>query len=188
LSRIQGIVSIGEEPVYQVEELNDIVFQHNRMFEHATAAFNYTTYDLRRDQDTINTNGQRCDIMVSSNEDIGDDGEAPHPYWYARVLGVFHAKVFHPRSRLPERMEVLWVRWFGRDPEWNSGPKHLRLDRVGFVPEGDPDAFGFVDPAQVIRACHLIPAFSRGMTTSLLGPSSARDSARGDWTNYYVSR
>lgn len=158
------------------------------MFQHATAAFNYTTYDLRRDQDTINTNGQRRDVMVSSNEDAGEGNEPPHPYWYARVLGIFHAKVFHPRNRLPERMEFLWVRWFGRDPEWNGGPKHLRLDRVGFVPEGDPDAFGFIDPAQVIRACHLIPAFALNMTTTLLGPSSARDNPRGDWTNYYVNR
>ncbi|KAF8256632.1 hypothetical protein EI94DRAFT_1821442 [Lactarius quietus] len=78
----------------------------------------------------------------------------------------------------PERVEF----FFG-------GPGTCRLDRIGWVPESDPSgAFGFLDPARVIRACHLIPAFSYGKTTSLLSASQARDFLTADWVNYYVSR
>lgn len=167
-------------------ELNGVIIQHNRIYTHATARFNYTTYDVRRDQDTINTNTRRRDVLLRSYEDEDDaDG---NPYWYARVLGVYHARVFFPNSRTPKRMDFLFVRWFGRDPEWVGGPHSLRLDRIGFVPYDSPDPFGFVDPANVIRGCHLIPAFALGKTVDLLPPSFARDSLEGDWVNYYVMR
>ncbi|EIW80784.1 hypothetical protein CONPUDRAFT_33177, partial [Coniophora puteana RWD-64-598 SS2] len=116
-------------------------------------------------------------------------------FWYARVLGVYHAKVFCGTSvgQKPERFEFLHVRWFGCDPEWTGGPESLQLDRIGYVPfdghnkQASP-AFGFVDPGDVLRACHLIPAFAVGKTLDLLPPSSARDSREGDWINYYVMR
>ena len=70
-------------------------------------------------------------------------------------------------------------------PGWRT----KRLLRLGFVPGNDEAAFGFLDPAQVIRAVHLIPAFAWGLTTKYLPPSSI---ARGekdpvnDWQLYYV--
>lgn len=141
---------------------------------------------MRRDQDTINVNTRRRDILLRSYED--EDDSDGHPYWYARVFGVYHARVYFPDSRIPKRMEFLFVRWLGRDPEWAGGPSSLRLDRVGFVPHGCPDPFGFVDPSNVIRGCHLVPTFTLGKTTELLPPSFARDSSEGDWVNYYVMR
>jgi len=63
--------------------------------------------------------------------------------------------------------------------------------KIGFVPEEDPSAFGFLDPALVIRACHLMPAFADGRTSELLrsGPSRARAPDEiDDWTNFYVGR
>jgi hypothetical protein len=185
-ARVHGITSIDAHE-FSSTQLASVIIQHNRVFPHATAAFNYTTYDVRRDQDTVGVNSERCHIMVKSNEE-NEDGFAAHPYWYARVLGVFHANVFPPNSRAVRRYDLLYVRWMGRDPEWNSGPGHLRLDRVGYVPEADAEAFGFLDPAHVLRACHLIPAFALGQTPSLLGPSWARDFTDGDWMNYYVMR
>lgn len=187
LARHQGITFTGDEPRFEPSELNGVIFQHGRIFSHATACFNYTTYDIRREQDTINVNGQRRDIIIPSYEDT-HNGNSPHPYWYARVIGIFHAKVFFRDSRSPTIMKFLWVRWFGRDPQWTSGPSSLRLDRVGFVPEDDPEAFGFLDPTQVIRACHLVPAFVHGKSLSLLSPSIVRDSDTGDWVNYYAMR
>ena len=131
--------------------------------------------------------------MVLANEEWSNDSEhLPHPFWYARVLGVYHTNVLYgletPRKK--ERMEFLWVRWFGRDPEWVGGPSTLRLDRVGFVPEDDPSgAFGFLEPEKILRACHLIPAYALGKTSTLLSPlSQYRDSSDGDWVNYYVNR
>ncbi|KAJ7441110.1 hypothetical protein FB451DRAFT_1106240, partial [Mycena latifolia] len=185
-ARMQGITSI-EATDFSPAQLSTVNIQYNRVHRHATAAFNYTTYDVRRDQDTINSNTDRSHIMVKSDE-TSEDGLVAHPYWYARVLGAYHVNIYHPQAHTPRRYEFLWVRWFGRDPEWDSGPRHLRLDRLGYVPEHYPEAFGFLDPAHVLRACHLIPAFSLGRTTSLLGPSVARDSIDGDWINYYVMR
>ncbi|KAJ7116991.1 hypothetical protein C8R44DRAFT_627458, partial [Mycena epipterygia] len=185
-ARMQGITSI-EATDFTSDQLGSVNIQYQRIHAHATAAFNYTTYDVRRDQDTINSKTERCHIIVKSDE-TSEDGLTAHPYWYAKVLGVFHANIHTPDSRHPRRYDFLWVRWFGRDPEWNSGTRHLRLDRVGYVPEHEPEAFGFLDPAHVLRACHLVPAFALGRTTSLLGPSKARDATNGDWINYYVMR
>ncbi|KAG2108371.1 uncharacterized protein F5147DRAFT_773583 [Suillus discolor] len=125
--------------------------------------------------------------MVASHE-TADDGVSPHPYWYARVLGIHHVMVEHPSIRKATRMEFLRVRWFGRDPDWASGPGALRLDRIGYVPDSDDEAFRFLVPSHVLRACHLIPAFALGKTMDLLGPSKYRDSDEGDWVNYYVMR
>jgi hypothetical protein len=191
LARLQGLSVYDETTNFSREELDRVIFQFDRIFPHATARFNYTSYDVRREQDTINVNGPRRDILLQAHEDPSNDTE-PHRYWYARVLGIFHAKVFYGNERKPRRMEFLWVRWFGCDPEWLGGPRPLRLDRIGYVPYGNGDehgpAFGFVDPQDVLRACHLVPAYSLGLTTDLLGRSSVRDRPDGDWVNYYVMR
>ncbi|KAF9461193.1 hypothetical protein BDZ94DRAFT_1372458 [Collybia nuda] len=119
-----------------------------------------------------------------------------HPFWYAQVLGIFHAIVTHsgPRSRNPHKqhsMHFLWVRWFGVEPGYRSGRCYARLPKVGFVPDNDPYAFGFLDPSFVIRGCHLIPAFASGKTSDLLstdGPTAARiQGSVSDWANFYVS-
>ncbi|KAF9522280.1 hypothetical protein CPB83DRAFT_744977, partial [Crepidotus variabilis] len=166
-----------------------VIIQDNCLFSHVTAQFNFTTYDVRRDQDTINTNNMRRDIMVPSFEDCEDEDSQWQPYWYARVLNIYHANIhFHGRPKA-EKIELLWVRWFGKDPDSAGGPSILRLNRVGFVPASDAEAFGFLDPALVLRACHLIPAFNSGRTLNLLGPSFARDvGPQGDWEKYYVMR
>ena len=90
--------------------------------------------------------------MVLANEDPSD-GTRAHPFWYARVLGVYHAKVLYGQTypQKKTRIEFLWVRWFGQDPEWTGGPSSLRLDRIGYVPQGDlSGAFGFLEPEKVI--------------------------------------
>ncbi|TFK61425.1 hypothetical protein BDN72DRAFT_904115 [Pluteus cervinus] len=169
-------------------QLASIRIKNHTIYAHATASFHYTTYDLRREQDRINTNKNvegeplRCDIMLPSIE-AGN----PHPYSYARVLGIYHADVYFKDSTVPKMIEFLWVRRFQQEPAHPSGPSHLRLARVGFVSEKDPTAFDFLHPSAVIRACHLIPVFEWGRTVDLLGPSLARH-PQGDWTNYYVNR
>jgi len=51
---------------------------------------NYTTYDIHCDQDAMNPQ-THCDAIVVSPE----TGPNAYPYWYAHVLGIFHAKVMH---------------------------------------------------------------------------------------------
>lgn len=114
---------------------------------------------------------------------------ASHPFWYARVIGIYHVNVTHlPTNNIKKRIDFLWVRWLGWDLGWKSGDTYDRLDRVGFVPFGGEDEpFGFVNPANVIRACHLIPAFEFGRTMDLLPESKYRD-CEGNFVNFYVNR
>ncbi|KAJ3746938.1 hypothetical protein EV360DRAFT_57242, partial [Lentinula raphanica] len=125
-----------------------------------------------------------------------ETGPDAHPYWYARVLRIFRVWVVsnHPTASTahsgPQEMIVLWVRWLGIDPEHHSGHQSARLPKIGFVDESDPFAFGFLDPAHVIRGCHLLPAFNDKCTNGLLQttePTIARRSGEtNDWQFFYV--
>ncbi|KAI0357196.1 hypothetical protein OH77DRAFT_141434 [Trametes cingulata] len=183
-------------------------FEHERMYRHQTLRVNYTTYDVRRGQDIIHVATDHCHVMVRANEDLPEPppeagASEPHRtrqhsepmFWYAKVLGIYHVNVLDYRTSTtatrPRRMEFLHIRWFGRDPDWRSGWAAKRLDRVGYVPESDDGAFDFLDPDDVIRGCHLIPAFAEGRTSSLLGPSAlSRPSSNHDedWERFYVNR
>ena len=128
--------------------------------------------------------------MVRSRE---DDPEA-HPYWYARILGIFHARVLHTgpaaTNRSVQDMQFLWVQWFGVEPDHRSGLKVGRLPKIGFVPENDSQAFGFLDLSLVIRGCHLIPAFADGRSSELLTTSVTAARPVGevdDWGAFYVN-
>lgn len=136
---------------------------------------NYTTYNVCRKQDIINPSTHH-NVMVLSHET--EPGQ--HPYWYACILKVFHTHIRHcgleSWNLLVQPMEVLWVCWYGINPGHRYGPTLTQLPKVGFVPESDSAAFGFLDPSLMIIACHLIPVFSNGCTSSLLqaGPSFGR--------------
>jgi hypothetical protein len=87
-------------------------------------------------------------------------------------------------------MDFLWVRWLGIVPGRSFSRKQAKLPKLGFVPDTDEYAFGFLDPALVLRGCHLIPAFGDGRTSELLrteGPTEARRNGEvDDWANYYA--
>lgn len=126
--------------------------------------------------------------MVAHEDEPGPD---PHPYWYARVVGIFHVDVLRRgESSPPKRMDFLWVRWYGRDMHHRAGWKSRRLHRVGFIDSSDPAAYGFLDPANVIRAVHLIPAFDLGRSTAyltgpIIRPARLEDS---EWRQFYVNQ
>lgn len=172
------------------EDRNRVCVVGNKIFSVGTLRINYTTYDVRREQDTINPRTHPF-VMVKSDE----TAKNAHSFWYAQVLGVFHASVFDTNAestaRSPRRMEFLWVRWLGVDPDHRSGFRRARLPKMGFIPHDDPDAFGFLDPSNVIRGCHLIPAFADGKTSSLM-PYQGKTFARApgeleDWSYFYVN-
>lgn len=149
---------------------------------------------MRRAQDSVHPSVTgHGDVMVLSPENE-DDNIDPHPYWHARVLGIYHVNVRHTgptsKSREPKKMEFLFVRWFGRDSDPKPGWRAKRLIRLGFVPGNDGSAFGFLDPSQVIRAVHLIPAFHWGrvMTKYLQRSPIARgnENPDEDWQVYYL--
>lgn len=185
----------GDELSFTPAERQTIIIENDLIYRHKVLRVNYTTYDLRRTQDSLNPRiPGHANIVVLSpeNEENNDD---PHPYWYARILGIYHANVRHvgPKSKSfePQKIDFLFVRWFGRDPDPRPGWKAKRLFRLGFVPGNDGAAFGFLDPNQVIRSVHLIPAFKWGRVTTKYLPRSPI--ARGmkdpdsDWQLYYIS-
>jgi hypothetical protein len=190
LSRLLDIPYDGDEAKFSDQDLLDVTIVQDRIYAHKVMRINYTTYDLGRDQDSINPR-TNSDIMVLGHED--DDSPNSHPYWYARVVGIFHADVRHvgsrSKSRQTQRMEFLWVRWFGRDLDHRAGWKARRLHRVGFLGSSERDAFGFLDPSEVIRASHLIPAFYHGLTSELLPKSVARRPEQNDqdFVYYYIN-
>lgn len=149
---------------------------------------NYTTYDMRRDQDSINPR-THPDIMMLAPTD------SEHPYLYARVLGIFHVHAYRAAHGLDgdndtpsQLLQVLWVRWFDLDTSAPGGFRRQRLHRLKWADVGD-DAFGFVSPDQVLRAVHLIPAFAHGKSNDTLpGYSLARLDSEDDedWNFHYV--
>jgi hypothetical protein len=62
------------------------------------------------------------------------------------------------------------------------------LDTIRFPPVGSEEAFGFVDPRDVLRACHIIPAFAGGKSHAdeVSISRCARDG--NDWARYYINR
>ena len=66
-------------------ELDDIHFKGDSIYQHNIMRVNYTTYDVRRAQDTINPNTDHHDIITHSFQ---DPSLAGHQYLYARVLGI----------------------------------------------------------------------------------------------------
>lgn len=191
LSRLLGLPYDGDETKFTPQDLLDVTIVRDRVYTHKVMRVNYTTYDVQRDQDSINPR-THSDIMLLSREEEEDEDQF-HPYWYARVIGIFHCEVRHvgekSKSSKPVRMEFLWVRWFGRDLTHIGGWKTRRLHRLGFIDYASSGAFGFVDPAEVIRGAHLIPAFHYGRTADLLAESIARRAEENneDYQYYYVN-
>ena len=96
---------------------------------------------------------------------------------------------------------MLFVQWFRLDSTFAGGFATKHLYRLEFVPADDAcsDAFGFVDPKDVVRGIHLMPCFKQGHMHTLLGSSTiARSGADDahfignpeehdtDWCFYYV--
>ncbi|KAG1845733.1 hypothetical protein DFJ58DRAFT_730795 [Suillus subalutaceus] len=167
------------------EERNSVIISESRLYSVQTMQVHYTTYDLRREYDTVNPR-THCNVMVLSGET-----SPQHPYWHAQGLGIYHMdawlNVEGPIKR--HQIEVLYVRWLAPLSDHRSGMRCARLPKVAFIEESDRDAFGFLDPGQVIRGAHLIPAFASGHGTTSLrhGKSFARQcGSLDDWEAYYV--
>ncbi|KAL1671172.1 hypothetical protein EV122DRAFT_295608 [Schizophyllum commune] len=188
LGRRLGREFDGDDYNFTDSDRQTIHIKNSTIYFSQLVRVNYTTYDIRRDYDCISA--RRRGFVMTRSPEVGAD---VHPYWYAQVLGVFRAEVRHTGNQSKDHnfrpMDFLWVRWLGKEQDYAWGRSRARLPKVGFIPEGMPDAFGFLDPALVIRGAHLIPSFVDERTTDLLraGPSLARlPNETDDWTNYYV--
>lgn len=169
-------------------QLNHVLFHGNKIYRHRLLRINYTTYDLQRESDIVNPRTDKRYIMMLSNLD-----DSNHPFCYARVLGVFHANILYtgPGSRdfRSRRVEFLWVQWFEilQDRSASLGWDQHSLDVVRFRPMTDEDTFGFVNPTDVLRACHVIPSFADGRPHPD-GVVTSRCAGDSDWKFYYINR
>lgn len=145
----------------------------NRLYQHQLLHVNYTTYDLRREQDILNTSTCRRDFMTLERDSQGKI--CPGRFCYGRLLGVYHVNAVFlgegSLDRRPRRFDVLLVRWYGtasNPPSWSS----QSLEILEFPPLDLPESVQFLDPALVLRACHIIPRFAMGRWTVGLHPTS----------------
>jgi len=164
---------------------SQVVLKDERIYRHNLFCINYTTYDVRRAQETVNPRTDHRDVMLLSHQ------PSAHPFCYACVLGIYHTNAIYIgpglRDYQSRRIEFLWVRWFevlNRSVGWD----HTTVDSVKFPPMAEVDAFDFIDPADVLRCCHIIPAFADGQVhlDGIAMSHNARDAA--DWKQYYVNR
>lgn len=194
----QGSERLDDDTVFEDKDRAMIRIKNDRLFTHQTLRINYTTYDIRRDYDSITS--KHPNIMLLSNEtpdsdsdsDSDADSDSPkkiHPYWYARVLKIFHVFVSDNAnsSTKVERMDILWVRFFAVADELPYGWECKRPLRVGY--QSGPGSFGFVDPSEVIRGCLLLPVRTFKLDDSALSPPSVVGSdhpTKGDYPYYDV--
>jgi hypothetical protein len=180
-------VPVTVEAVPGSNEYDSVLFKSDRIYKHKLMRFHHTTYDVRRAQDLINPSTSRSNVMMLN----GGAAALIHPFCYARVLGIYHANVIYTGPGMldyrPRRLDFLWVRWYQYD-EGPSGWDVCRLDRLSFPPMAGEDAFGFLDPSDVLRGSHIIQAFAlQKRHPDAIGLSRcAQDS--GDWNAYYVNR
>jgi hypothetical protein len=172
--------------------LDSIIFKHDRIYKHNIARINYTSYDVRRSQDVINASSAHGNIMTLTDTHDDQDQDTIHPFSYARVLGIYHVNVVYVGPGMtdyqPRRLEFLWVRRYQRSQMIQAGWQAHKLDRVQFLPLADDGAFGFIDPSDVMRGCHIVPAFCRGKAHIDGKGLSHCAQDFSDWAAYYVNR
>ncbi|EGN92242.1 hypothetical protein SERLA73DRAFT_66097 [Serpula lacrymans var. lacrymans S7.3] len=155
----------------------------------------HTIYNIRRAQDIVNPRTDHCNIMLLAPLDgCNTNLRCPsHPFYYACVLSIYHANIVCTGQKVTTyhtcKMKFLIVRWYKLcsplDRETDSG--WYKLNMLHFVPMAEDDAFGFVNPANVLRSCHLVPAFHKGkLHPDGIGMSKFAQDAQ-DWKKYYIN-
>ena len=189
LGRYNDVPFDGEDHAFSDKERDSISFVGNRMYKHDVLRINYTTYDLRRAQDSINMRTHPYVMTLGHEDEEGDTTR--HPYWYAKILGIFHVNVRLSDRMEIDRMEFLWVHWFGREPGHEGGFESRRLHRIGLTDSEDSTSYGFINPRDVLRGVHLIPAFSTNLVVQERDVDDEGDNSDDDNTEnpdfYYVS-
>ena len=168
------------------------------MYEHYIVRLHFTTYDIQRDTDILHPqlgeprHGNNI-MVLARDEPLGNaPGGQRSRFWYAKVLGAFHVNVVYEGPGQHDwnlrRLDFLWVRWYETNNLDTYGWKFSTLQSLSFPSVEGAHSFGFLDPADVIRACHIIPTFSSGRRFADGIGSSALAVNKDDWKRYYVGR
>lgn len=78
------------------------------------------------------------------------------------------------------------MHWYSRDTRHKAGFKRRCLHQLEPLSPANPDAFGFLDPNDVIRSAHLIPAFAHRAEEGSTLPSVTGGRKKA-WSFYYVN-
>jgi hypothetical protein len=128
-------------------------------------------------------------MLLAPNHETDNDS---HPYWFARILGIYHVNVIYTGpgmlDYIPRRLDFLLVRWFQFEMSKPFSWADCKLDRISFPPLANDDAIGFLAPEDVLRGCHIMPAFATGPvhTDKISLSECVRDSH--DWKQYFINR
>ncbi|KAF8673118.1 hypothetical protein RHS04_07673 [Rhizoctonia solani] len=156
-------------PKFNEEEILGIRFHQDRMYRHKTLRINYTSYDVLCQQDLLNPSTSNWFILLPAQSE--DSSTPPHPFIYAKVLGIYHAKVSYGNV-VPRREDFVHVRWlYYNTDEARQG--------------------GWDECRNIIRAVHLIPDFQSGSSGTLLNFAKLiahNSEEHWDWKYYYVNR
>lgn len=180
---------------YPVEDIGNVYILNDRIYDHKTLRLNYSTYDMRRDYDIVGISKHSNVMTVSKTFDpTSHSSEDGHPFAYARILGIYHADIIHTipgsRNSTAHSMEFLFVQWYRLDHQYKAGFQHRRFHRITLVSPDTDDAYGFLDPDDVIRGSHLIPAFAHGKVeprTPMTSLSNTPATMDDQWLFYYVN-
>lgn len=190
LRRLPGSEADGGNTLPTDADIQSVRIAADKLYVHKTMRINYTTYDMRRGQDSVNPR-THADVMMYAS-----DTSSPHQYLYTRIIGIFHVNVYRTGADIcgaddtePIKLSVLWVRWFDLDARAPGGFKRCRLHRLKWAATDD-EPYGFIDPEDVLRASHLIPAFAFGTIDEPARDDKDENSDSDedpDWKYHYVN-
>ena len=177
-------------------ELKHVILWHNWMYAHKIIKFNYTTYNMRWDQDVLNPGTSHCNFMTLAQPDSNEPSDE-HPFLYSQILGIFHVNVIYNSPRMidynPRCFDFLWVCWYDLE---NSVPRKSKttklkashcLNCLVFPSLDEENSVGFLDPVDVLQGCHIIPAFAQEKCFSDSEELSKCVHEDRDWNVYYIS-
>jgi hypothetical protein len=167
-----------------------------RLYAHQLMRLDYPTYDVRRNQDVIHVQTDRSNVMFLNPlafpkpTDPPHDGPVPHPYLYAKVIGIYHANVAYvgtlpngTRDLSTHRIDFVWIHQY----DILRSDTEFALDSLALQSITSNSALGFLDPLKIARSVHLIPQFSGGKLDPPLPPSKCVP-AQDTWSAYYINR
>jgi len=193
LLRLDPSLANIDEDLFDEEDRQRVTIIGDKLFHHQQLQLSYTTYDMRRTTDTVRLKGPNVDVMLAAQQ----EDRPAHPFYYGRIFEIFHVEAFlHSKgsrvTRSPQirTVPIVRLRWFASDL---SQPLHRRrLHRITFLggvheTHWDPASLAFVDPSDIIRTMHAIPAFIFGPPVKPLSPSILTENGRHEYSAYYVN-
>lgn len=108
------------------EELNTHRIRANRLYLHMVMHMNYRSYNIRRQDDSVNARNHHYVMMLNSPN-------GGHPYLYARVVSIFHVNAYFVKvpDEEPRLFQVLWILWLDYNASVSGGGFAVRGVHIG---------------------------------------------------------